>query len=161
MQDTDDSKKQTHKPNVPLPAPVYFGLSIALGFALSRLHPLSVNTYPVLYYCGWVINALAAVLLLWCFALFIRQRTTIMPSNPVSALVIAGPYRYSRNPMYVSLALFHLGIMLNTGNLWQAFTFLPHILAVRYWVIAPEEIYMRSRFGSAYAAYATRVRRWL
>lgn len=149
------------KPAVALPAPLYFALSVVAGYGLSRIWPIALQTGPVQFYAGWVVHGFAAILILWCFALFIRRRTTIMPRNPVQALVTDGPYRFSRNPMYVSLALFHLGIALNTGNLWQLPAFLLHLVAVRYWVIKPEEAYMQARFGSRYGNYCRRVRRWL
>jgi protein-S-isoprenylcysteine O-methyltransferase Ste14 len=109
---------------------------------------------------GWVYILAASVLLLWCFWLFISNRTTIMPRNPVNQLVIRGPYRISRNPMYLSLALFHLGIGIATGNIWHIVTFAPSMLAIRLWVIAPEERYMSLQFGNEYRDYCAKVPRW-
>lgn len=134
---------------------------MALGQGLDRVVPLWLDIGPAASYAGWLLNALATVLLLWCFALFIRHRTTILPRHPVTTLVAVGPYRLSRNPMYLSLGLFHLGIALSTGNGWHFLSLLPDLLAIRYWVIAPEEAYMQARFGREFTAYSQLVRRWL
>ena len=83
-----------------------------------------------------------------------------MPRNPVNQLVIQGPYLLSRNPMYLSLALFHLGIGIATGNVWHIVTFAPSMLAIRRWVIAPEERYMADHFGAEYTDYCSKVPRW-
>ncbi|MGB1580311.1 MAG: methyltransferase family protein [Nevskiales bacterium] len=148
-------------PDVPVPAPVYFGLLLAVGYCLQLLLPIENAATAAQFLAGWAMIAVAAALLLWCFALFVRKRTTIMPKNPVAVLVEQGPYRYSRNPMYVSLALFHLGIALSTANPWHFITFIPDMLAIRYWVIAPEEAYMQARFGPEYSEYCAAVRRWI
>lgn len=152
---------ELQQPDVALPAPVYFALFAVAGYAAGRIYPLSLETGPVQDYAGFALHGLASGLILWCFWLFVRNRTTIMPRNAVQALVVHGPYRFSRNPMYVSLLMFHLGIGMNTGNLWQLPALLLHLVAVRRWVIAPEEAYMQTRFGSSYSAYCRRVRRWL
>jgi len=84
-----------------------------------------------------------------------------MPNQPASTLVLHGPYRYSRNPMYVSLTLLYLGLVLVTRT-WWAFPLLPLVLLVLYRaVIAREERYLTTEFGEAYTDYTRRVRRWI
>jgi protein-S-isoprenylcysteine O-methyltransferase Ste14 len=94
---------------------------------------------------------------------FRRARTTVNPLKPetASSLVVSGPYRLSRNPMYVGLALvLSAWAMLLAHAL--AFVFLPaFILYITRFQIRPEEEAMTKRFGEEYAAYRSRVRRWL
>ncbi len=150
-----------NRPNVPVPAPIIMGGFLFLGLLLSRVWPVALEFGLPQLLTGWACIVAATVLLLWCFGLFVSKRTTIMPRNPVNCLVTHGPYKISRNPMYVSLALFHLGIGIATGNVWHIVTFAPSMLAIRLWVIAPEERYMQSHFNEAYLAYCAKVARWI
>lgn len=155
MQNTKDDR-----PNVPVPAPVIMAVFLLAGYLMNTAYPTSTELHWGQILAGWTYIAAATVLLLWCFGLFIRNRTTIMPRNPVNHLVIQGPYLISRNPMYLSLALFHIGIGIATGNMWNIVTFAPSMLAIRHWVITPEERYMAENFGAQYATYCSKVPRW-
>ena len=83
------------------------------------------------------------------------------PYSPAEALVLSGPYRYTRNPMYVSLALLTIACGLLLATWWPVVLLLPTLVIVQLFVILPEERYLRRRFGPAYEAYTRRVRRWL
>jgi len=93
--------------------------------------------------------------------LFARYRTTIVPHGRSSTLVVRGPYRFTRNPMYLSMSIVYLGVALWTGA-WLSIA----LLVLPLWVIdraiiPMEERQLRERFGESYAAYGARVRRWL
>ena len=104
---------------------------------------------------GWLTLFVAAA------AHFRRAGTSIIPNQPASAFVVSGPYHFTRNPMYVSLALLYLGIALIL-NSWWIVALLPVVLIViQLTVIAREERYLRQRFPVDYPAYCSRVRRWL
>ncbi len=148
------------RPKVPLPAPIYMAFFVMGGVLLNKIWPMAIHYGAIQVAVGWGLILLASALLLWCFQLFLLNRTTIMPRNPVNSLVIKGPYRFSRNPMYLSLVLIHLGIGIATGNLWQAPTLALSVLAIRRCVIAPEEQYMNTRFADAYQDYCLKVPRW-
>ena len=84
-----------------------------------------------------------------------------MPDRPATALISAGPYRFSRNPLYVASALLYTGASLWFGALWTL-TLLPFPLGIlQFYVIAREERYLERRFGREYLDYKARVRRWL
>jgi len=75
--------------------------------------------------------------------------------------VVQGPYRFTRNPMYVGLAALYAGVTLLVNSLWPLLL-LPVVLVVIRWrVIAREEAYLERKFGDVYRTYTTRVRRWL
>jgi len=95
------------------------------------------------------------------FRSFRRNDTTANPYSSTNSISSCGPYRFSRNPMYVSLCLIQPGIAAWTGNLWLLATLLPAILLIRFGVIAREERYLENKFGEQYLQYKHRVRRWM
>ena len=110
---------------------------------------------------GGVFVALGLALALWAAAAFRRARTTVLPWGRASYLVPEGPYRFSRNPMYLGMALAYAGLALALGS-WWAWPMLPVVLlVVTRLVIAREERHLEARFGDDYARYRDRVRRWL
>ena len=92
---------------------------------------------------------------------FRAAQTAILPSRAASRIVTGGPYRFTRNPMYVGLTAAYVGTTLLIGTLWPI-VLLPIVLSllVRL-VIRREEVYLLSAFRDEYATYAARVRRWL
>lgn len=92
---------------------------------------------------------------------FRRADTRLEPWKPTTALVTDGPYRLSRNPVYVSFALIHLGLAVAIDSLGAAALLLPCLVVVDRFVIAREERYLASLFGAEYDAYRRKVRRWL
>jgi protein-S-isoprenylcysteine O-methyltransferase Ste14 len=81
--------------------------------------------------------------------------------QPTAALVTEGPFRYSRNPIYVALTLLYLGVALLINALWILLLVVPAVLVLRYGVIAREEAYLAWKFGDTYRQYTAQVRRWL
>jgi protein-S-isoprenylcysteine O-methyltransferase Ste14 len=97
----------------------------------------------------------------WSLWLFARHETGLLPGGPTTALIEEGPYRLSRNPLYVGLLALHLGIALVAPTVW-ALLFLPvAVVLLRWGAIRPEERFLHQRFGEPYDAYCRRVRRWL
>jgi len=90
-----------------------------------------------------------------------RAHTSVDPVKPTTALVTEGPYRYSRNPIYVALTLLYLGVAFLVNALWILLLVVPVLLVMRYGVIAREEAYLTRKFGDAYRQYTAQVRRWL
>ena len=102
----------------------------------------------------------AVTLAVWAIATFRRRRTTIWPMGSTRAVVAQGPYKYSRNPMYLAMTLAYVGVCLGFDSVWPL-VFLPGVLlVVDSYVIRREESYLRRKFGRPYLQYAARVRRW-
>lgn len=150
--------------NVPVIPPVLFGLGVGAGFLLQWLVPVRLVP-PSLEGPVWFAGAGLALLGLafggWAFATFLRARTTPHPNHPVSALVTWGPYRVSRNPMYVSVSAGVAGIALVANTPWVLVALLLVWLALRRLVIDREEAYLERKFGEEYRAFKARTRRWL
>lgn len=149
---------------VRITSPVHFLLALALALGLQQAFDLPVftgNWRQASHVLGTVLANIGLLLALWCIALFWQRRTTLMPGGSPSGLVIHGPYRYSRNPMYLSLVLSYLGLALMFDVPWGWLTGLAALWLLNSAVIPHEETMMHARFGRDYAAYSQRVRRWL
>jgi len=150
--------------NVPVIPPVLFGAGIGAGFLLKWLVP--VRLVPPLLereacFAGWALSLLGLAFGGSALVTFLRARTTPHPNHPVSALVTWGPYRFSRNPMYVGLSGFTAGLALVANTPWLL-AVLPFVwLALRLLVIGREETYLERKFGEEYRAFKVRTRRWL
>jgi protein-S-isoprenylcysteine O-methyltransferase Ste14 len=100
-------------------------------------------------------------LLVWSLWLFLRARTSPLPMRPTTALVGSGPYRWTRNPMYLAMLLVYLGAALLFDVTW-ALVLSPAVVAlVNRLVIAREERYLEAKFGEEYRRYKARVGRWI
>ena len=93
--------------------------------------------------------------------IFADAGETLPPNTPARQLLVEGPYRFSRNPIYLAMALICGGFGLATSNLWIVLTTVAAGAVTHYFVIRPEEAYLAERFGDAYDAYAKKVRRWI
>ena len=92
---------------------------------------------------------------------FRKARTTILPFGGTMRIVSSGIYQWTRNPMYVGMALAHVGFALIANSAWCLLTLPFAVLLARLFAIGPEERYLASKFGQEYGHYCARVRRWL
>jgi protein-S-isoprenylcysteine O-methyltransferase Ste14 len=146
-------------PGVQFPPPFLFVAGILAGWLLNKWIALPALPLPPIV--GWSLICAGVLLALSAVSRFFRARTHLIPNRPATALVVAGPYRFTRNPMYVSLTAVYLGVCVLMQSLW-VLVLLPLVLVTIYRkVIAPEESYMERRFGDEYLLYKKRVRRWL
>jgi protein-S-isoprenylcysteine O-methyltransferase Ste14 len=150
---------KTDSPGVKFPPPFLFAGGILAGWLLNKWIALPLPALPPLL--GWALIAAGVLLALSAVSLFFRARTHLIPNRPANSLVVAGPYRFTRNPMYVSLTAVYLGVCVLMQSVW-ALVLLPLVLTAIYRnVISPEEAYLERRFGGEYTQYQKRVRRWL
>jgi protein-S-isoprenylcysteine O-methyltransferase Ste14 len=151
--------QEADSPGVKFPPPFLFAGGILAGWLINKWIGLALPALPPLL--GWALIGAGVLLALSAVSLFFRARTHLIPNRPANSLVVSGPYRFTRNPMYVSLTAVYLGVCVLMQSLW-ALILLPLVLAIIYrTVIAPEEAYLQRRFGGEYAQYQKRVRRWL
>jgi len=143
------------------PPPLIFLAGLAVGFGLEALLPGSSVPDAVAWIVGGVL-LLAGVALLFSFErAFHRKGTAANPWRPTTAIATEGPYRLTRNPAYLGMALVYVGIALCSEALWVLLP-LPLVLAIiDRGVIAREERYLERKFGQEYVDYKRRVRRWL
>jgi protein-S-isoprenylcysteine O-methyltransferase Ste14 len=87
--------------------------------------------------------------------------TNVDPRQPATAIVTGGPFRYSRNPLYVAITAFYLGVTLLANALWPLILLVPLLLVTQFGIVRREERYLEAKFGDTYLAYKRRVRRWI
>ncbi|WP_372393122.1 isoprenylcysteine carboxylmethyltransferase family protein [Xanthomonas sp. NCPPB 3582] len=149
---------------VKMTSPVHFALALGIGGWLQDALALPLPAPTPLAWielAGGAIAVLGLALALSCFVLFARRRTTIMPSGHPSRLVLDGPYRFTRNPMYLALVMSYVGLCLQLGLPWAVLLLPLPWLALQRYVIPFEEARLRVEFGRHYGDYCARVRRWL
>ncbi|MCD9027341.1 isoprenylcysteine carboxylmethyltransferase family protein [Luteimonas sp. BDR2-5] len=144
-------------------SPLHFVIALAGGALLQRMLGLPLpegRWLTALHLLGTLLANAGLLLALACFALFLRRRTTILPAELPSRLIVAGPYRFTRNPLYLSLALSYAGLACILDVPW-ALLLLPAPLLILQRVVIPfEESRLRAQFGTAYADYCASVGRW-
>jgi protein-S-isoprenylcysteine O-methyltransferase Ste14 len=141
--------------------PVYFLVALLLMVFFHRAAPWIQVIQPPYRYAGIVIMGLALCLIVWAAFLFRRAGTNIAPFLPSTALVVLGPYTFTRNPMYLGMAGILLGAALYLGSI-TPFVVIPAFMAlITERFIVPEEAKLEAAFGRDYLDYKARVRRWL
>jgi protein-S-isoprenylcysteine O-methyltransferase Ste14 len=147
------------KPKRILP-PVYFITAILSMAVLHILFPIK-RILPAAYSSGGVLILIGMSLILWAARLFTKAGTAIKPFEASTKMIVSGPYRWSRNPIYLGLAIILLGIGLAFGTL-TPFAIIPlFVWLIQKNFIAHEEAMLDKSFGAAYAEYKKRIRRWL
>lgn len=151
-------------PGVHFPPPVLYVIGFSLGIVLNNVWPLSLfpNGRPTLLLVfGWLLLSLGWIVVTIALLLFFRHRTGIYPNQPARLIIENGPYRYSRNPMYVALTMMYLGLSCISNVLWPLLLLPIVLIILQVAVIKREEVYLQEAFGEKYTNYCQRVRRWL
>ena len=148
---------------VRFPPPLVFLIGILLGVACDRM------VIPAPVPVGRATSAIAGLVLLGAGLLvmasarihFTRTGQSPIPWKPSPSLILQGPYRYTRNPMYVGMTLLELGFGVAVNNLWISLFAVPALVIVHFIAVRPEERYLSEKFGASYKAYLAQVRRYL
>jgi protein-S-isoprenylcysteine O-methyltransferase Ste14 len=142
--------------------PLAWGLAVIVGLALNWLMPLPF--LPVNLPAGSLgamVFVLALALFGWAIVTISSAGSNVPTTRPTTTIVESGPYRFTRNPIYIAMFLALIGLAVAFDSLWLFITLVPFALVIRYGVVAREEAYLERKFGDAYRGYRTRVRRWV
>jgi protein-S-isoprenylcysteine O-methyltransferase Ste14 len=140
--------------------PLVYLASIVTGLALHWAWPLPLPPGLPAGLLGSVLIATSVLLFGYSVKLFRAAGTPVPARKPTTAIVRTGPYRLSRNPIYLAFSLFQLGVAIWVGSWWLIGT-LALALAIMHWIVVPrEERYLESKFGAEYRDYKASVRRW-
>ena len=142
------------------PPLVYLG-AIALGLLLHFAWPVRLVPPVASVPLGAAAVLAAVALFIYAVRTFRNAGTPVPGNRPTTAIVRTGPYRYSRNPIYLSFSLLQLGVACWVNSLWLLVTLIPAVTLMSAVVIPREERYLETRFPSDYVAYRASVRRWL
>jgi protein-S-isoprenylcysteine O-methyltransferase Ste14 len=155
------SPEAADNPGVAAPPPLVYLVAIVVGAALERVWRWKLPTGRWGTVVGALLIVAAIVLIGSALSQFKRAETSPKPHKPTKAIVTSGPFRFTRNPIYVAFTLAQLGIALMTASGWILALLVPALLFIRVGVIAREERYLERKFGEEYVRYKRAVRRWM
>jgi protein-S-isoprenylcysteine O-methyltransferase Ste14 len=141
--------------------PIATGAPLVVGWlaTLAVGDPVDLGEWRVPL--GWALVLIVVAWNGWALWLFGRHRTGLLPGQETTTIIEEGPFRVSRNPLYVGLLALYLGLALLAPTAWGLVLFPAAVLLLLWGAIVPEERYMHERFGARYDDYRRRVRRWL
>jgi protein-S-isoprenylcysteine O-methyltransferase Ste14 len=150
-------------PSISVPPPFLFFAFLGVGFLLDYLFPYKLFRLPWtprIFCCG-ILLATSAYLALGSIIILLRNKTPFDPSKPTVKIVCEGPFRLSRNPMYLALLFLLASVAVFTGSLWMCLTVPALLIIFDIGAVRPEEEYLERNFGGQYLEYKAKVRRWL
>jgi len=153
-------EQRSDSPGVIAFPPLLFGGTLAIGLILHFLAP--VRPFPAVpaRIVGALLLVGSAALAKWGESTMRRAGTNVRPDQPATAIVVDGPFRFTRNPLYVATTGLYLGISLLVDAVWPLVLLVPLLVIVEWGVVRREERYLEAKFGEAYRSYRMRVRRW-
>jgi len=156
MDDTADTAQAIIRP------PLAWALAVIAGLGLDWLVPL--RFLPAGLPAGWlgvIVFVLALALFAWAIVTITRAGSNVPGNRPTTVIVDSGPYRFTRNPIYLGMFLGLIGLAIAFDNPWLLMMLAVFAPIIRYGVVAREETYLERKFGDVYRGYRARVRRWL
>jgi protein-S-isoprenylcysteine O-methyltransferase Ste14 len=156
------SQENKDRAGVIAPPPLIYlgGILIALALDRWRWHcPIFGSTEW--RWSGLVLVIAGIALLVMGRRALLRAETNVNPFKPTMSIVTAGPYRFTRNPLYLGVTLIYCGLALVSNTWWGFVLLVPVLLLIHFGVVAREERYLERKFGDSYRRYRTRVRRYL
>ena len=148
-------------PGVIAPPPLIYLGGLAVGLVLDWLLPSASLSSALSVPLGIALIAAGLTLMSSFIGAFRRAGTAVPTRRPTTAIVTTGPYRFSRNPGYLGMALIFSGIAVLAEAMWAFAALAAVLLLIRFGVIAREERYLERKFGEDYTRYRARVRRWI
>jgi protein-S-isoprenylcysteine O-methyltransferase Ste14 len=141
--------------------PVIYASFFAVGYITDRLLPIEIGYAGLRHYSGGLLCLLGVAIVAWSVARFIDARTHVDIRKPATTLVTDGPYRMSRNPMYLAATLLYAGVAITFAKPVTLALLVPCLWVMHWGVIAREEKYLEAKFGDQYRDFRSRVRRWV
>lgn len=146
-------------PGVIAPPPLIYLGGLVAGFLLDRFLPVAALAGQPL--AGAALAVLGVILMALGIREFKRVKTEYLPYKPTTRIISSGPFRFTRNPLYLAMAFIYAGLAIGLGSIWALVLFIPVLATIRYGVIAREEQYLERKFGAEYLGYKNGVRRWI
>jgi protein-S-isoprenylcysteine O-methyltransferase Ste14 len=147
-----------------MPVPWVYAIAYLVGVGIQFIVPVTVGSGMLLTaieVLGILMLGVGALLMAWPQSIFRKHHTTTVPTETTTTFVTWGPYRFSRNPMYLGLFLFFAGLSVAFLTIWSVLLLIVVVYYVNSAVIPVEERQLRKNFGDAYEQYCRHVRRWI
>ncbi len=154
------SKERVDAAGMTIPPPILYAAPLSVGLLLERRVPLLSLPRTPAHVLGVVLLVVGFAFGAWARLLFLFRGTSVVPIRPSTVIVAEGPFRVSRNPIYVSFTAIYVGIAVLCRSVWPLI-FLPLVLFAISKQVRREELYLERRFGAEYVDYKNSVRRWL
>jgi protein-S-isoprenylcysteine O-methyltransferase Ste14 len=151
---------EDHPQVIALPPALYAGAFI-VGLILEFFWRTRVLGPALRVGFGGALFVIGSVIMLYGVAAFRSAGTNVEVYRPATSLVVMGPYRLSRNPIYVGMTIAYVGAAILADSLWALTLVLPVVVIIHYGVVLREEPYLAAKFGAAYREYTRKVRRWV
>jgi|SRR5262245_47688371 len=148
-------------PGVIARPPLLYAGAFLLAVVVRVFAPLPITEWVVALPAGLALSVAAIALARWGRRTMQAAGTNINPGLPATTVVTAGPFRYSRNPLYIALTLLYLGLTLAANTWWGIVLLVPLLIAMHVGVVRREERYLERKFGDSYRAYRSKVRRYV
>ena len=141
--------------------PLIYGAAFALGLTIHFLLPVQLLPRNLALWIGALLIPVSFAIVASSIRTMDRAKTTHDVRRPSTAVVTNGPFRFSRNPMYLSMMLLYLGVASMINSLWMFLLAVPLVAVMQRGVIKREERYLERKFGEEYLCYKARARRWI
>ena len=135
-------------------AGLLLSLALPIGPGLGSANELAVVVGMTFVVVGFALGAFSV-------RTFTRAGADVVPGRPATTLVTKGPYRITRNPIYIGFTLLYFGIAILATSVWMLLLLVPLLIILQRGVVEREEAYLDSKFGEEYQKYKARVPRWL
>jgi protein-S-isoprenylcysteine O-methyltransferase Ste14 len=145
---------------IALPPVLYLG-TLLLGLLIHFFKPVPLSTTPWIRLAGVLILASGIFLARWGRRTMVKAGTNVIPTKPTLAIVTQGPFRYTRNPLYIAATLAYIGLALLFNSFWPFALLAPLLVVMHCGVVRREERYLEAKFGTQYLVYKESVRRWI
>lgn len=151
----------TVRPNIVPWPPMIYAVGAVSAYALGLLAPFAFGRGHQIGMTGAAVLFAGVILDCWAMATMWRRKTNILPHRGADALITSGPFRFTRNPIYLGNTVAILGLSVYLDNGWFALLGLGAAFAVDRLAIRREEAHLAARFGEAWLTYSARTPRWL
>ena len=152
---------QADNPGVVVRPPLLYSAALVVVLVLRWFWPMPIVGRLLAVGVGLVLVVLSVGIATWGRRTMRAAGTNVDPYRPATVLVENGPFRFSRNPLYMALTLLFLGLSLVVDTWWGIVLLFPHLIIMHWGVILREERYLDQKFGASYRQYCSRVRRYL
>lgn len=159
---TQTKEEKDHADVVASP-PLIFIIVVAVGLLLNKIFPLDILREPgvITRIFGIMLFVVAGVIQVPTVLLMLRKKTALRPDKKTTTIITNGFFKYSRNPLYLSLMVIHCAIAVYYNFLWLLILLPVLFVALERWVVLREEKYLERLFGEDYLEYKKKVRRWI
>ena len=148
-------------PGVFVLPPLLYGFALVVVLALRWFWPMPIFGHAMALWSGLALIVLAIAIAIWGRRTMHAAGTNISPLRPATAIVTTGPFRFSRNPLYLALTLLYFGVTLAFNTWWGIVVLIPLLIVMHCGVVLREERYLEQKFGATYRQYHSTVRRYL